>query len=54
MSLRKQATSSLVWTFSQQFGNQIISFLVSIILARLLLPEEFGLIGMIIGFYSSW
>lgn len=47
MSLRKQATSGLVWTFAQQFGNQIIGFAVSLVLARLLLPEEFGLIGMI-------
>lgn len=47
MSLRKEATSGLVWTFAQQFGNQIIGFVVSLILARLLLPEEFGLIGMI-------
>lgn len=35
------------WTFAQQFGTQGIGFLVSIILARLLLPSEFGLIGMI-------
>lgn len=47
MSLRKQATSGLVWTFSQQFGNQLTGFFVSLLLARLLLPEEFGLIGMI-------
>ena len=47
MSLRKQATSGLVWTFAQQFGNQIIGFGVSLVLARILLPEEFGLIGMI-------
>ena len=37
----------MVWTYSQQFGTQIFSFVVSIILARLLLPEEFGLIGML-------
>ncbi len=47
MSLKKQATSGLVWTFAQQFGNHFIGFLVSLVLARLLLPEEFGLIGMI-------
>lgn len=52
MSLRKQAKSGVVWTFTQQFGNQLISFIVSIFLARLLLPEEFGLIGMIAIFYS--
>ena len=47
MSLRKQATSGFVWTFAQQFGNQISGFVVSLILARILMPEEFGLIGMI-------
>ncbi|WP_289021493.1 lipopolysaccharide biosynthesis protein [uncultured Salegentibacter sp.] len=47
MSLRKQATAGLVWTFAQQFSNQIIAFVVSIILARILLPEQFGLIGMV-------
>ena len=47
MSLKRKAAVSLVWTFTQQFGNQIIGFVVSLILARLLLPKEFGLIGMI-------
>jgi teichuronic acid exporter len=47
MSLKKQALEGFFWTFIQQFGTQGINFLVSIILARLLLPEEFGLIGMI-------
>ena len=48
MSLKKKATLSLVWTFTQQFGNQLIGFIVSLVLARILLPEEFGLIGMIV------
>jgi len=52
MSLRKQATSGIVWTFAEQFGNQIVVFVVSTILARLLLPEQFGLIGMIAVFYA--
>lgn len=47
MSLKKKAAISLVWTFSQQFGNQLIGFIVSLVLARILLPAEFGLIGMI-------
>jgi teichuronic acid exporter len=47
MSLRKQAKSGMVWTFAEQFGNQIIGFVVSLILARILMPSEFGLIGMI-------
>lgn len=47
MSLRKQALNGAIWTYTQQFGTQLISFVVSIFLARMLLPEEFGLIGMI-------
>lgn len=47
MSLKKQALSGMLWSSIQTFGNQIIGFGVSVILARLLLPAEFGLIGMI-------
>lgn len=47
MSLKQQAVSGMFWTSIQTFGGQIINFAVSIILARLLLPAEFGLIGMI-------
>lgn len=46
MSLKKQAVSGMIWTFSQQFGVQLITFAVSIILARLLLPSDFGTIAM--------
>ncbi|TDU42898.1 O-antigen/teichoic acid export membrane protein [Gelidibacter sediminis] len=47
MSLRNTATKGAFWTFLQQFSTQLIGFGVSIVLARLLMPEEFGLIGMI-------
>ncbi|MDF0718776.1 lipopolysaccharide biosynthesis protein [Kaistella sp. PBT33-4] len=47
MSLKAQAISGMLWTYSQQFGIQLIQFGVSIVLARLITPEEFGLIGMI-------
>ena len=47
MSLRKTAVSGMFWTFAQQFGTQGIGFIVSVVLARILLPKEFGLIGMI-------
>lgn len=46
-SFREKGLHGIFWTFGQQFGGQIIQFIVSIILARLLLPEEFGVLGMI-------
>jgi len=47
MSLQKKTISGLIWTFSQQFSVQVINFTVQIALARILLPAEFGLIGML-------
>ncbi len=47
MSLKKQALSGVLWSSLQMFSTQGISFVVSIILARLLLPAEFGLIAML-------
>ena len=47
MSLKKKALASVFWTSLEQFGNQIIGFGISVVLARLLLPEEFGLIAML-------
>ena len=52
MSLRRQAVNSVYWTGLHQFGNQFITFIVSIVLARLLLPSEFGLIGMLYVFIA--
>lgn len=51
-TLRETALTGIFWTFFQQFGTQGISFLVSIVMARLLLPAEFGLIGMITVFIA--
>ncbi|MGL5414435.1 MAG: lipopolysaccharide biosynthesis protein [Clostridium sp.] len=45
--LKKKTVGGLVWTFSDLIVNQGLQFVIQIILARLLLPEEFGLIGMI-------
>jgi teichuronic acid exporter len=47
MSLKKQALSGVFWSSLQLFGTQGIGLVVSIILARLLLPAEFGLIAML-------
>lgn len=52
MSLKKQAISGVIWTFAQQFSVQIINFGVQIVLARLLMPEMFGLIAMLSVFIS--
>lgn len=52
MSLKKQAASGIKWSFAQQLSVQVINFVVQVILARLLMPEMFGLIAMIVVFIS--
>ncbi|MCF6359287.1 MAG: lipopolysaccharide biosynthesis protein [Cyclobacteriaceae bacterium] len=51
-SFKQKAVSGILWSFVQQFGIQFIGFFISILLARLLLPAEFGLIGMITVFIA--
>lgn len=52
MSLRKQTFSGLIWTFLDTFLINGLSFVAMIYIARLLGPEEFGLIGMITVFIA--
>jgi len=47
MSLKQKTVSGLLWSFIDNFANLGIQFVVGIILARILSPREFGLIGMI-------
>lgn len=47
MNLKEKTLAGLAWSFSQQFGVQLISFFITIILARILAPAEFGLIAML-------
>src|SRR5690606_25940372 len=46
MSLKQQARDGVFWTFLQQFGTQIITFIVGVVLARLLTPSDFGTVAL--------
>lgn len=48
----KKIVSNLIWRLSERFGAQLVSFIVSIILARLLLPEVYGMITMVTVFIA--
>lgn len=49
-SLKQKTIKSIFWSIGDQIANQGIQFILQIILARLLLPEHFGIIGMILVF----
>lgn len=46
-NLKRATTHGLFWSFFERIGQQGIQFIIGIILARLLLPEQFGLIAML-------
>ena len=46
-SLKTKSISSTFWSFIETLGNQGLQFLVGIILARLLLPEDYGMVGVL-------
>ena len=46
-NLENRAIRGVFWSAVERLGPQAVQFIVSIILARLLLPEQFGFIGML-------
>ena len=46
-SLKNKTVSGLIWSFIDNFSRLGLNFVIGIILARLLTPREFGLIGMV-------
>ena len=44
---RKKIISSFLWKLLERFGNQGGAFIISIVLARLLTPHDYGLIAVL-------
>lgn len=51
-SLKTKVFSGLIWTFGERIIAQSVSFIVSIILARILMPSEYGVVSMILVFIN--
>ena len=47
MNNRQKVFSNLIWRFMERCGAQVVSFVVSIVLARLLEPELYGTIALV-------
>lgn len=47
INLKQKTISGLIWSFIDSIAGQGITFIVGLILARVLSPKEFGLIGML-------
>lgn len=45
--LRRRAVAGVVWNIGSQGGQQVLQFVLMLVLARLLRPADFGLVGMV-------
>lgn len=52
MNIKKAVINGLIWKFSERISAQLVTLFVSVILARMLLPEEYGAVAMIMVFIS--
>jgi teichuronic acid exporter len=50
--LKQKMLSAMTWSTVDRFGQQAVQFIIGMILARLLTPGDFGLIGMVMVFVS--
>ena len=51
-SLKQKTISGMIWSSLQRFGTMGISFISNIVLARLLTPDDYGCIGMLMIFIA--
>lgn len=51
-SLRHKTTKGLFWSSVETFSNQGVQFVISIILARILAPSDYGIVAMTVIFFA--
>ena len=45
--VKVKTVSNFIWRFAERTGAQMVSFVVSIILARILAPEAYGTVALV-------
>ena len=51
-NLKGQTMSGLLWKFLERIIAQLVSLVVSIILARLLVPDDYGVVSIVAIFFA--
>ena len=51
-SLKKKTVTGFIWRLAERMGAQGVNFVVSIVLARLLVPEVYGTVALVTVFTS--
>ena len=50
-NLKEKSIKGVFWKFSERFAAKIVSLVVSIILARLLTPDDYSVVGIVSIFF---
>ena len=45
-NLKQKSISGIIWNLTERLGNQFIRFFLGIILARMLFPADYGIVGL--------
>ena len=43
----KSVFSNFIWRFAERCGAQLVTFIVSIVLARILMPDDYGTVALV-------
>jgi len=52
VSLKEDSIKSFLWKFLERFGSQAITLIVQIVMARILLPSDFGMLAIMVVFLN--
>lgn len=48
--IKQKAVKGMLWSFIERFGSLLILFISNVALARILSPDEFGIVGILMAF----
>ena len=51
--IKQKAIKGMLWSFIERFGSLLILFVSNIALARMLSPDEFGIVGILMAFLAA-
>lgn len=51
-NLKEKAVAGAAWKMAERIIGQVIGFLIGVVMARLLSPEDYGIVGMLTIFFA--
>ena len=52
--IKSKAFSGVFWKFLERIGAQLVSLVVSIVLARILSPSDYSVVGVVLIFFTLY